>query len=250
MPVSGRRADGRGVNARRRSLAVTQTHRMAVVAVVLSGALLYAAWVAESVLSTGLAPHRAYISELAAHGQPYAELFRTTDLAAGTLVGAGAVAATLLLRPLSRSAFVGWLGLAVFGIATVIDSRFPLSCAPSVDPVCLERQSAGLLPVTDTIHNVSSIIAVCSLLVAMTGVTLWAHRPPQRLLLARVGPYLVSIEVAAIVWNMAAIVVAVPGQGIAQRFHVGVASVWLSVFALSLNGKPMKNRLREDSPPS
>ncbi|GAA2799791.1 hypothetical protein GCM10010505_28400 [Kitasatospora aburaviensis] len=66
-----------------------RTARLAVAALLLS-AVAYTAWVLEVVLSTGLDPVQAYISELAAEDQALGGLFRGTDLVAGLAVLAAA----------------------------------------------------------------------------------------------------------------------------------------------------------------
>lgn len=65
----------------------------AVAALLLLSAVAYTAWVLEVVLSTGLDPVQAYISELAAEDQPLGGLFRATDLVAGLAVLAAALLA-------------------------------------------------------------------------------------------------------------------------------------------------------------
>ncbi|MEU9036610.1 DUF998 domain-containing protein, partial [Streptomyces sp. NPDC048352] len=57
------------------------------------GAAAYTAWVLEVVLSTGLNPIEAYVSELAAQDQPLGGLFRATDFTAGLLVFLGGLLA-------------------------------------------------------------------------------------------------------------------------------------------------------------
>ncbi|MFD7900720.1 DUF998 domain-containing protein [Kitasatospora sp. NPDC059747] len=64
--------------------------RGAVAVLLLISAVAYTAWVLEVVLSTGLDPVQAYISELAAADQPLGGLFRATDLVAGLAVLAAA----------------------------------------------------------------------------------------------------------------------------------------------------------------
>ncbi|MBP0454108.1 DUF998 domain-containing protein [Kitasatospora sp. RG8] len=75
--------------------------RLVATALLLS-AVAYTAWVLEVVLSTGLDPVQAYISELAAEGQPLGGLFRATDLVAGLAVLTAAVTALLAARSTGR----------------------------------------------------------------------------------------------------------------------------------------------------
>ncbi|MFJ8935688.1 DUF998 domain-containing protein [Streptomyces sp. NPDC102365] len=188
-------------------------------------ALTYSAWTLEALLPTSLPPATTYVSELAATDQPYSTLFRTTDLLAGVLVCAAAV--TLSARrtpPTARAA------LLLFGAATAVDSRLPLSCTPTTDQVCAARESASLVPWTHSAHTVSSTVALCGILVAMAT-------------LARRAPALLALELAATVWTLAAIAALEAGHdgwgaGIAQRLQVGVIAIWLGALAVSLLRAP------------
>ncbi|MDV9189476.1 DUF998 domain-containing protein [Streptomyces sp. SR27] len=209
------------------------------------GALAYTAWVLEVLVRTGLDPVRTYVSELAAADQPLGGLFRATDLAAGALVLAGAVVGawgtlTSTSRP-TRDPWeaVGWVALAVFGAATVADSRLPLSCAPTVDPECAARETAGLVPATHTAHAVSSSFAMTGALVALVALTVAARRHGRRPALARTGPALVVLEFAATAWTLTAVAAFEAGKGTwslgaGQRLQVLLVAVWLAVLAYSL----------------
>ncbi|MFC7965791.1 DUF998 domain-containing protein [Streptomyces cinereoruber] len=227
------------------------------------GALAYTAWVLEVLVRTGLDPVRTYVSELAAADQPLGGLFRATDLAAGLLVLAGALTGLAGAwrasgGPESGSggrtgqgpgahgharrdpwALGGWVALAVFGAATVADSRLPLSCAPTVDPVCAARETAGLVPATHAAHAVSSSLAMTGALAALVALTVAARRHDRGLPLARTGPVLVALELAATAWTLAAVAAFEAGKGIwalgaGQRLQVLLVAVWLAVLAHSL----------------
>ncbi|MET9374976.1 DUF998 domain-containing protein [Streptomyces sp. NPDC003035] len=204
----------------------------------LLGALAYTAWVLEVVVRTGLDPIRTYVSELAAVDQPLGGLFRATDLVAGLLVLAGALAALLL--PGRRPWIVtGLLALALFGAATAVDSRLPLSCAPTVDPECAARETAGLVPATHTAHAVSSGLAMAGALAAMVALTLAARRYGTWRPLARAGPWLVVLELAATAWTLAAVAAFEAGRGTlalgaGQRLQVLLVAVWLGLLAVSV----------------
>ncbi|GGY53954.1 DUF998 domain-containing protein [Streptomyces omiyaensis] len=223
------------------------------------GALAYTAWVLEAVVRTGLDPVRTYVSELAAADQPLGGLFRATDLAAGLLVLAGAVTGLLAGRapaapepgvprwartgtgPAGRRPWLlaGWSALALFGAATAVDSRLPLSCAPTADPACAARETAGLVPATHAAHAVSSSLAMTGALVAMTALTLAARRYGLWRPLARTGPVLVALELAATVWTLAAVAAFEAGRGpwllgAGQRLQVLLVAVWTGVLAVSL----------------
>ncbi|MFE1379963.1 DUF998 domain-containing protein [Streptomyces sp. NPDC058740] len=221
------------------------------------GALAYTAWVLEVVVRTGLDPVRTYVSELAAADQPLGGLFRATDLAAGLLVLAGALAGlaatgwhgpragagTTWARreagPRRPWLLVGWLALALFGAATALDSRLPLSCAPTADPECAARETAGLVPATHTAHAISSGLAMTGALTGMIALTVAARRHGPWPPLARTGPALVALELAATTWTLAAVASFEAGRGLwslgaGQRLQVLLVAVWLAVLAGSL----------------
>ncbi|MGW4747179.1 DUF998 domain-containing protein [Streptomyces sp. NPDC004290] len=133
----------------------------------------------------------------------------------------------------------GWAALAVFGAATAVDSRLPLSCAPTADPACAARETAGLVPATHTAHAVSSGLAMTGALVALVALTVAARRYGRWPALARTGPVLVVLELAATAWTLAAVAAFEAGRGIwslgaGQRLQVLLVAVWLAVLAVSL----------------
>ncbi|KOV12088.1 hypothetical protein ADK60_33260 [Streptomyces sp. XY431] len=221
----------------------------AVAALLLLSAVAYTAWVLEVVLSTGLDPVQAYISELAAEDQPLGGLFRATDLVAGLAVLAAALLALSafhLRRPVPREpgaspgrrpwAAGGWAALALFGAATAADSRLPLSCAPTSDEMCAARETAGLVPATHTAHAVTSSLAVLGALGGLTALTVAARRyhrwPPVR----RYGPWLLGAEVLATGWSLGAIAAFEAGHGTwalgaGQRLQVLLVALWLALLA-------------------
>lgn len=136
-------------------------------------------------------------------------------------------------------ALAGWIALAAFGAATVADSRLPLSCAATADPACAARESAGLVPATHTAHAVSSGLAMAAALVALVALTVAARRFDGRWPLARTGPALVAVELAATVWTLGAVAAFEAGNGTwalgaGQRLQVLLVAVWLAVLAYSL----------------
>ncbi|MFF5936499.1 DUF998 domain-containing protein [Streptomyces sp. NPDC012508] len=212
------------------------------------GALAYTAWALEAVVRTGLDPVRTYVSELAATDQPLGGLFRATDLTAGLLVLAAATTALLATRrqPTDsgrprprRLVLVGWFALALFGAATAVDSRLPLSCAPTADPACAAREASGLVPGTHTAHAASSGLAMAGALAAMIALTLAARRYRIWRPLSRTGAVLVALELAATVWTLTAVAAFETGGGtwalgVGQRLQVLLVALWLAVLAVSV----------------
>jgi hypothetical protein len=202
------------------------------------GAAAYTAWVIEVLLWTGLDPIRTYVSELAAADQPLGGLFRATDLAAGSLLFLGALWA-LVRAPRRPWLVAGWAGLVLFGGATVADSRLPLSCAPTVDPECAARETAGLVPATHTAHAWSSSLAMLGALTGIVALTVAARRYRQWTPLARSGPALVAFELAATAWTLGSVAAFQAGRGTwllgaGQRSQVLLVAIWLAVLARSV----------------
>ncbi|MFI2213700.1 DUF998 domain-containing protein [Streptomyces sp. NPDC020141] len=206
------------------------------------GALVYTAWLLEVALPTGLDPLQTYVSELAAEDQPYGVFFRSADLTAGLLVLAGALWALKAARARTPRApwdLVGWGGVALFGAATAVDSRLPLSCAPTADPACAAREGAGLVPATHTAHAVSSSLAMTGAIIGIVALTVAARRHGRWPLIARFGPALAALELAATGWTLASVAAFEAGSGTyglgaGQRLQVLFVAVWLGLLALSL----------------
>ncbi|MEV7601019.1 DUF998 domain-containing protein [Kitasatospora sp. NPDC089797] len=224
----------------------------------LLSAVAYTAWVLEVVLSTGLDPVQAYISELAAEDQPLGGLFRATDLVAGLCVLAAAVTALATgqaRRPAvpgphpgagsrrapgrSRWALVGWSALALFGAATAADSRLPLSCTPTSDEMCAARETAGLVPATHTAHAVTSSLAMVGALAGLVALTVAARRQHRWPAVRRFGPWLLGAELLATGWSLGAIAAFQAGRGTwalgaGQRLQVLLVALWLAVLAVAV----------------
>lgn len=231
----------------------------------LLGAVAYTAWVLELVIATGLDPVQAYVSELAAADQPLGGLFRATDLLAGLLVLAGALTALTALseQPAGRRrawTTAGWAALALFGAATAADSRLPLSCAPTSDPVCAARETAGLVPATHTAHAVSSSLAMTGALAALILLTAAARRHGGPAPLRRLGPPLVLAELAATLWTLAAVAAFSAGRGTwalgaGQRLQVLLVACYVALLACcpawapERPGQPQDARDRERQGP-
>lgn len=208
------------------------------------GAAAYTAWVLEVVLSTGLNPIEAYVSELAAQDRPLGGLFRATDFTAGLLVFLGGLLALLRLarHAESRGAWTmaGWAGVTLFGAATAADAWLPLSCAPTADPECAARETAGLVPATHQAHAVSSSLAMTGALVGILALTVAARRYGFFAPLARYGPVLVALELLATAWTLSAIALYTAGRGTwalgaGQRLQVLLVALWLGLLAYSVH---------------
>ncbi|MEU7553895.1 DUF998 domain-containing protein [Streptomyces sp. NPDC044571] len=169
-----RRTAGRRVETGRGGACPCNTRSARLVAVLVGlGAAAYTAWVLEVVLSTGLNPVETYVSELAAQDQPLGGIFRATDFAAGLLVFTGGLLALIRTARYADTrrpwAVAGRTGVTLFGAATAAEAWLPLSCAPTADPVCASRETAGLVPATHQAHAVSSSLAMAGALLGTRG---------------------------------------------------------------------------------
>jgi hypothetical protein len=204
---------------------------------------LYSAWVLQFPLRLGVDPVHAYVSELAAATRSDHWLFVLTDLAAGLLAVGAAVLRLLIRRPRHFTSRTGWLGLAGFGAATVVDSLLPLPCAPHTDPGCAAREAAHQLPITDALHLVSSTTAIALLLLAIVCFTAATELGTPA---HRVG---VTISIASLttsLWTIAEVVVddTAPTHedvGLAQRVQLLALTAGLGYIA-ALVASDMRRR--------
>ncbi|MFG3283401.1 DUF998 domain-containing protein [Streptomyces sp. NPDC048111] len=201
--------------------------------------LLYSAWLTEFLLMAGPDPLHTYVSGLAALDMPHGALYRTTDLLAGIC----AIAATALPLPGSpaRRPWVsaGWWAFGVFGAATVMDSRFPLSCRLVADRACYDRDAAGLAPVAHSVHATTSAVATAAALAAMTALTVAARRYGLWPALARHGHRILLAQWAVNVWLMIATFSFMgwhinPWVGLAERLQELLLAAWTLLLAASL----------------
>ncbi|MEV8631887.1 alpha/beta fold hydrolase [Streptosporangium sp. NPDC051023] len=205
--------------------------------------LCYSAWVPLQFLNPGVDRSWAYLSELAAADQPWSWLVRGADV----LVGAACLAGVALApdeRP-GRAGAVGWLGLALFGVMTVLDAgAFPLDCATLSAPSCAAAEAVGRVSASHVIHAAASSLALAGAAVSLVALPVSALRRRRWPLLVYGGAALAALMAAATVWTLS-LVAAVetarggPGGhdgpvGTAQRFQVGVVALWLLLVGAAL----------------
>jgi hypothetical protein len=113
----------------------------------LAGGAVYSSWVLAFVLPTGLSQRAAFTSELEATGQPYAWLFRVSDVVAGLLLALGAVAALgWAARAPTRCApllVLAVAAVAVTGVTNALTGVFALDCTTS-NGRCTRLRTAGV----------------------------------------------------------------------------------------------------------
>lgn len=210
--------------------------RTAVIATILLGAVIYSSWLLELVLATGLDPSRAYVSELAALDQPYGLIFRTGDLITGVLLTGAAVLA-LTLRPRRLLTTIGWIGLAVFAISTILDSRMPLECSAHASAACAAREQAGLLDEARLAHALTSVGAATAAGVSVFAFIIAAYRYRWPHWLRWVGVAVVVTYLIGNAWTVFAIDMDGRGDevwllGYAQRLQLVAVTGWIVYLAL------------------
>ncbi|RLU99476.1 hypothetical protein CTZ27_15065 [Streptomyces griseocarneus] len=220
------------------ALSARRHGRLAVALLLALSAVLYAAWLAESLLDTGEDPVRTYVSELAAGQQPYHALFQATDLASGLCALLAGVLALLYIER-RRWSVTGFAALAVFGADTAVESRCPLTCALAGDPACTALDAAGRLPTVDTVHAVTSAVAVVSAITALLALTAAARGGLPWPLLARFGPRLNVALFAAGLWVGGAVIAFNVRQvnlwlGLAERVQLSLISAGVLVVGVSI----------------
>lgn len=209
-----------------------------------SGAILYSNWILEVVFTRTLPDPDLYISELAAADQPYAEWFRSCDLAAAVILVIAAGAALVGLRG-SQWSRLGWWAVVLFAAATILDSTlWRLVCAPSSDAVCAAREGARTVPIGHQLHWFSSgtvLAAAIASLLAFVMADLREGAPPR---VRRLGRLMLGALIGTSILTGIAILIdsadVVGVVGIAQRVELAVFAGWLIYVALRTARAPTR----------
>jgi hypothetical protein len=233
------------VQPQRRDLAVTSTRerrpvlaarRWVAVAGAAVGAVLYSNWLLQIFFTRTLPDPDEFISELAAAGQPHAELFRGGDRATAVVCVIAVVAALVGARA-SRWSRTGWWLVGVFAVSTALDSTvFNMTCAPSADAACAAREAAGAAPIGDQLHLLSSAIAVVASILSLIFFVMADRIEPTPAPIRCVGRYMVAVVIATQVWTGIAFAIDPHGKsgqiGIAQQASLIAMAGWLVYVAL------------------
>lgn len=121
------------------------------------GAITNVAFLLEGYVGARLDYALSFVSELAAHGEPGALYFRTSDVITGILLFTGAALAYGLL-PQNRALRLGMLSSMAFAALTFLDGFLPLDCVPTVDAACRAAEDAGTLGWQHQTHNVTGVL--------------------------------------------------------------------------------------------
>ncbi|MGL4306398.1 MAG: DUF998 domain-containing protein [Mycobacteriaceae bacterium] len=192
----------------------------------------YSSWVLEWALNPTLDPTTSFLSELAAPGQPYNNLFEYADTFTGSLTVCIATAGLLWFSGTALKIF-SWIALNLFGAATIADSLVPLTCISSC-----ATENSGFLPQLHQTHALTSTAAVLSIFAAIGGFTILAarnHLFPQ-LHYSRIT--ILTILIASTLWlsiadNLERPLAVNLYLGVIQRIEVSAISLWLTLFGVS-----------------
>ena len=226
-------------------------------ALITVGAVFYSSFLIEIIAGYPLPPTRAFLSELAARNQATSPLLRTTDMIAGlcfTIAGLLAISPRLTPRkhlPSSPSlrhhrlsyarAYMNlaehWreyvsIGFLIAGIATILDSIFPMDCAES-SPSCASYIAAGAASISHHIHAVTSSFAGLGIMIIAGGaIAAWRKNHGRMAVILRwiawgvVVTMLTQIMALALGWPI----------GIVQRLQVVLTVVMFIVVAFLVAG--------------
>ncbi|HEY5357586.1 MAG TPA: DUF998 domain-containing protein [Streptosporangiaceae bacterium] len=105
------------------------------------------------------AASRGFISELEAPGQPYAWLYRSSDVLAGAGILVAAWAVGQLIRGRHWSAPAVAL-LALTGVSSIVDAATSMRCDPAASARCAhsEHTAAGLIGQLTALHTDSGLL--------------------------------------------------------------------------------------------
>lgn len=208
----------------------------AAAAAFLIGAVLYSSWMIKAFFDFG--PERAndYVSELSATDQPLSGLLRAADFATAVVIGFGVILSVVGGRVRGWAAVLGWSTLALFALATALDSAWALSCEPHADPACAAREDVGAVPLTHQLHTVSSVIAVAAALISLMAFLRVDAQEHTSSRVHRLGLWILGVLTATTVWTVIGAILdsahRVAALGVAQRLQLLGVAGWLIYVAL------------------
>lgn len=209
-----------------------QQRRRVVIALFHISAVAYSTWVIAPWVGSTLSSRTSFVSELYSQGQPFAHLFRASD----ALAGAALMAAMWLWHPPRSPAWwrVGRWSVFGFGLSTILDAIFPMSCTPTADPICEQRDAAFQVPLSHNIHNLTSTLAGIFLLIASIALALAMTKHDPLVPETWVTWLMAILLLASSAWTLWELLVfeylplpSLDALGFAQRIEVFLAVLWL-----------------------
>ncbi|WP_369212857.1 DUF998 domain-containing protein [Streptomyces flavofungini] len=187
-----------------------------------AAAVLYNAWLLESLVPTGLDARHSYVSELYAADGAYRWLFGGLELVCATLVVAGAVLGATTAATGDRAARAGWWALAGLGVCSVADVLMPMTCTPSLRPGCRAVHPT---------HTLTSALVHCCLFASMALIVWAARRRGHPPLIARWGMPVAGAALVSSLCTVGPLIGHGGWHGVAQRCHLLLVGAWLALLA-------------------
>ncbi|MFD4630192.1 DUF998 domain-containing protein [Streptomyces sp. NPDC058284] len=198
-------------------------HPWAATAPLTAAALLYNAWLLETLIPTGLDARHSYVSELYAQDSPHRWLFASLELICAALIVTGALAGAAVTAA-DRTARTGWWALAGLGLCSVADVLMPMTCAPSLQPGCRAVHPA---------HTLTSALVHFCLFASMALIIRSAQKRGHPRLLTHWGPPVAWSALTFSLCTVGPLIGHGGWHGIAQRCHLLMVGTWLALLAHS-----------------
>lgn len=143
------------------------------------GILCQGIWPLERFFPSPVSPSHSYVSELAARDLSFGWFFARADTVAGLLLSLGAGMLLVLTRATRppRLQVLVWWALALWGLATLVDSLLRLPCVATTRPGC-EAQASRWWEFQA--HSISSSIAGFAVMAAIACFSWGATSPGFR----------------------------------------------------------------------
>lgn len=190
----------------------------------LVAAACYSSFLLSPLLRPGRSDGQGFVSELEAPGQPFAWLFRLSDVAAGL----GALLLTVVLwrqlRP-ARQCAAGLALLALTGVASVLDGLSSMGCDALHDPACVrsEQSVGGLLGQLGALHSDTGLAGFIGAAAGaiLIGAATHARRPRLAVIQIAVGVLVAGCGLADL-----ALLLTGRDLGAVERLRTLTTSVW------------------------
>ena len=200
-------------------------------------ALCFNNWLLGPLLNYHLFASNGSVSEFSATNQPYYLIFRTFDIFSGLLFALLALLLAQFLQQKDKWRHTLVLGLAILGIANVLDAFFTLPCAETLDKVCNVPINISLRHLEIPSHGYSSvIIAICYFLLPLAGILYGRAKNFKYLMVFSVIAALVALVsfASAISEYVSSQSFSVRTSGFGQEAQMIVMGVWLITWAFDV----------------
>ena len=204
--------------------------RKCVVGLLCLGGLGYADWILQFFLPIPASPVTSYVSELSADGQPFADVFRNTDMVTGAFIMMGAAGAWLLVRRWSPV----WIALFLLGVSNILEATTPMHCVITFAAGCTPPEPGSLLSTVVNPHawvSVLQTVSCFSLIVFGTVALRRAGAGPMRWrMLTAVGALALFVSLIEGLFTVELLVHSSDSVlGMIQRTEVTFTALWLAL---------------------